>query len=54
MIKALIHHDNMKKLPVTDLSLPSELLETCAHCGEHMYTIVRAHHHTEDGKDVTK
>ena len=34
------------------------LEEKCAHCGELMYTIVRAHHHTEmiDGReqDVTK
>lgn len=28
--------------------------EQCAHCGENMYTFVRAHHHTEDGKDVSK
>ena len=35
-----------------------ELEEKCAYCGENMYTIVRAHHHTEivNGReqDVTK
>lgn len=31
-----------------------ELNETCAYCGEKMYTTVRAHHHTENGVDVTK
>jgi len=26
----------------------------CRNCGERMYIVVRAHHHTEDGVDVTK
>lgn len=26
----------------------------CAHCGENLYGIVRTHHHTEDGQDVTE
>lgn len=26
----------------------------CAYCGEPMYTTVRAHHHTENGLDVTE
>lgn len=30
------------------------LKETCAHCGEKIYTVIRAHHHTENGIDVTK
>ena len=34
-----------------DLAL---LEERCAWCGERLYTIVRGHHHTENGKDVTK
>jgi len=28
--------------------------ERCADCREPMYTIVQAHHHTENGRDVTK
>lgn len=27
--------------------------ETCKDCGENLYGMVRVHHHTEDGKDVT-
>lgn len=26
----------------------------CAFCGEPMYTLIRAHHHTENGVDVTQ
>jgi len=29
------------------------LNQKCAHCEEHMYTVVKAHSHTENGKDVT-
>jgi 5-methylcytosine-specific restriction endonuclease McrA len=25
----------------------------CAYCNEPMYTTIRAHHHTENGQDVT-
>lgn len=28
--------------------------EKCAACGERMYVLVRGHHHTENGVDVTK
>jgi len=41
---------------ITEIELQQlrELLTTiCAHCGEKMHTIIRAHHHTEDGEDVT-
>ena len=34
--------------------LPKEEDEKCADCGENMYGTVRIHHHTEDGKDVTR
>jgi hypothetical protein len=30
------------------------MIGQCKACGEPMHTIVRAHHHIEDGKDVTK
>jgi hypothetical protein len=30
------------------------MIGQCKACGEPMNTIVRSHHHTEDGKDVTK
>ena len=30
------------------------LEERCAHCGARLYTVVRGHHHAEDGKDVTR
>lgn len=28
--------------------------ERCKECNEPMYTVVRAHHHIENGEDVTK
>lgn len=28
--------------------------ERCAYCGANLYGIVRSHHHTEDGVDVTR
>lgn len=33
---------------------PAELSEKCQHCGDSMNGIVRVHHHTENGEDVTK
>lgn len=41
-----------------DVSLVDEnendLIAKCAYCGEDMNTIIRAHHHTENGEDVTQ
>lgn len=40
----------------TSLGLGEAILKMigqCKHCGEPMHALVRSHHHTEDGKDVT-
>lgn len=37
-----------------DFAASAEVIEKCAECGENMYSLIRAHHHTENGKDVTK
>ena len=39
---------------IHDLETEFKVHERCAHCNDSMYTIVRAHHHTENGVDVTK
>lgn len=34
--------------------LVSELRDRCAYCGDPMNVIIRGHHHTENGVDVTR
>jgi hypothetical protein len=43
------------RMEIESLVLPhvGDLLKRCANCFAPMYTVVRGHHHTEDGKDVT-
>lgn len=42
------------RIAVAEAKAVPKLEQKCAHCGEPLYAIVRVHHHTENGKDVTK
>jgi hypothetical protein len=55
--------DNVLKVAVAALTdcnyhkeaaMIEEMSERCKWCGERMHTVIRAHHHTENGVDVTK
>jgi hypothetical protein len=40
--------------PETGASAPDETAARCAACDAPMYGMIRIHHHSEDGRDVTR
>ncbi len=38
---------------IEELERRDAAIGSCKHCGEPMYGLVRIHHHTENGTDVT-
>lgn len=63
-IRLQVQNEDMSELNVelkaqltkllTYLTTESKKDQTCAYCGEPMYGLIQVHHHTENGKDVTK
>lgn len=39
---------------IEELERRDAAIGACAHCGEPMHGLVRIHHHTENGVDVTR